>query len=93
MVTKNKITFNDYKAENEHLDWLPSLRSYIEEKPHAIVMLSIFALPDNKQWRDEILHLALDNNVELHFANEYLSLKSVDDLERVKTYREFAYGF
>lgn len=90
---KNKITFNDYKAENEHLDWLPSLRSYILEKPDVIVMLSIFALPDRKDWRDEILQLAIDNGVELHFANEFLSLKSADDLERIKTYREFAYGF
>lgn len=86
----NKMDYVDYKTENEHLDWLPSLRSYIKEQPDALVLLSIFALPDNKQWRDEILELAIENNVELHFANELLSLKSRDDLKRIQTYREFA---
>jgi hypothetical protein len=77
-------------TDNIDLTWFPALRSYIKQKPDGILMLSIFALPDKKEWRDEILNLALDNNVELHFANEYLILKTKDDLNLIQKYLEFS---
>ena len=53
-------------------------------------MLSIFALPDKKEWRDDILNLALENNVELHFANEYLIVKDRSDLKLIEDYLTFS---
>jgi hypothetical protein len=87
---KNKISYSDSQFENEYLDWCPSLQHFISQKPEGIVMLSIFSLPDKKKWRDKILNLALENGVELHFANEYLVLRTQDDLNLIQRYLEFS---
>jgi sporadic carbohydrate cluster protein (TIGR04323 family) len=88
---RNGISYSDYKFENEYLDWCPILRSHIQEKPDGIVLTSIFALPDHKPWRDEIMQQALDAGVELHFANELCSLKTREDLLKIQTYLEIAH--
>jgi sporadic carbohydrate cluster 2OG-Fe(II) oxygenase/sporadic carbohydrate cluster protein (TIGR04323 family) len=87
---ENKIYPHDSLTDNIDLKWFPALRNYIKQKPDGIVMLSIFALPDKKEWRDEILNLSLDNNVELHFVNEYLVLKTKDDFNLIQKYLEFS---
>lgn len=87
---KNKINYNSYEFENEHMDWQPGLEHYIRQRPDGIVMCSMYSLTDDVVRRDELLQLALDNSVELHFANELISLKTKDDLERIKTYLNFA---
>lgn len=88
--TKHKISYNSYEFENEHTDWLPSLEYFIKEKPEGIVLCSIFSLPDDNDRRNEILQLALDLGVELHFANELCSIRSKADLDRIQTYINFA---
>lgn len=87
---KHKISYNDYQFENEHADWLPSLEHFIREKPDGIVLCSMYSLCDDTQRRSELLHLALEQGVELHFANELCSLKSQADLEKLETYLNFA---
>ena len=87
---KNKISYSDSQFENEYLDWCPSLQHFIKQKPDGIVMLSIFSLPNRKDWRNNILNLALDNGVELHFANEYLVLRDKRDLKLIQSYLEFS---
>jgi sporadic carbohydrate cluster 2OG-Fe(II) oxygenase/sporadic carbohydrate cluster protein (TIGR04323 family) len=87
---KNKIKYSDSQFENEYLDWCPSLQHFIKQKPEGIVMLSIFSLPDKKEWRDNILNLALEYDVELHFANEYLVLRNENDLKLIQSYLEFS---
>jgi sporadic carbohydrate cluster protein (TIGR04323 family) len=87
---KNNITYSDSQFENEYLDWAPSLQHFINQKPDGIVLLSIFSLPDNETIRTNILNLALQNNVELHFANEYLSLKTHDDMKLIQDYLNFS---
>jgi len=87
---KHKISYNSYEFENEHMDWMPGLEFYIKERPEGIVMSSIFSLPDDNARRNEILELALNCGVELHFANELCSLRSRDDLDRIQTYINFA---
>jgi hypothetical protein len=47
-------------------------------------------LTDDTTRRLELLNLALDLGVELHFANELVSLKSRHDLEKIETYLNFA---
>ena len=86
---KNKISYNDYLLENEHMDWQPALEHYIRQRPEGIVMCSMYTLTDDAVRRNELLELALDLGVELHFANELTSLKSREDLERIKTYLNF----
>ena len=87
---KNKIKYTSYEFENDHCDWQPSLEYFIKEKPDGIVLCSMYAMTDNKERRNYILNLALDLGVELHFANESTSLKSKNDLEKLKTYLDFA---
>jgi sporadic carbohydrate cluster protein (TIGR04323 family) len=87
---KNKISYTSYEFENEHMDWQPGLEYYIKEQPDGIVLCSIYSLTDDVSRRTEILKTALANKVELHFANELLSLKTEKDLEKIETYLSFA---
>ena len=50
---------------------------------------SIYCLPDDVERRAELLRLALDHKVELHFANELCSLRSEADLEHIQKVFEF----
>ena len=87
---ENKIKYSDFQGENEYLNWCPNLQHLIKQKPDGIVMFSIFSLPDKKEWRNNILNLALENEVELHFANEYISLKNKSDLNLIENYLNFS---
>jgi sporadic carbohydrate cluster protein (TIGR04323 family) len=88
---KNKgINNSGVQFENEFLTWLPILEHYIKQKVDGIVMLSIHSLPNDKGRADEILHMAIDNKVQLHFANEFCTLKAQEDLERIQTYLAFS---
>lgn len=87
---KHNISYSDYHFENEHMDWLPGLEDDILQQPDGIVLCSLFSLPDDEARRNELLELALDKGVELHFANELCSLKSRDDLLKLQTYLGFA---
>lgn len=88
--TKNKISYNDYLSDNEHMDWQPALEHFIKQRPDGIVMCSMYSLTDDVERRNELLNLALDLGVELHFANEVTSLRTKEDLERIQTYLGFA---
>jgi sporadic carbohydrate cluster protein (TIGR04323 family) len=81
---KYKIEYSSYEFENEHADWQPALEHFIQKKPDGIVLTSMFSLTDDADRRDELLSLALENGVELHFANELCFLKTKDDLEKIK---------
>ena len=52
-------------------------------------MFSIYSLPDNKEKRNKLLQLFVNNNVEVHFVNENLILKDIKDLEKIKKVRKF----
>ena len=87
---KNKINYNSYEFENDHMDWQPALEHYIKKRPDGIVLSSMYALTDDVARRSELLQLAVDYGVELHFANELSSLKTNKDLDRIETYLNFA---
>lgn len=88
--TQRNISYNDYQFENQFAHWQPSLEHFIKQKPDGIVLVSLYALSDDAERRNYLLNLALDNSVELHFANEYCKLKTADDLKRIQTYMNFA---
>jgi sporadic carbohydrate cluster protein (TIGR04323 family) len=87
---KNKISYTSYEFENDHMNWQPGLEFYIKERPDGIVLCSMYSLTDEVDRRNELLELALDQGVELHFANELTALKSKKDLDKIKTYLDFA---
>jgi sporadic carbohydrate cluster protein (TIGR04323 family) len=86
----NKINYTSYEFENEHMDWQPGLEHYIRQKPDGIVLCSIYSLTDDADRRAEILNLALDLGVELHFANELIRLYTKEDLANIENYLNFA---
>lgn len=87
---RNKIDYTSYEFENEHAWWCPSLEYFIRQRPDGIVMCSMYSLPDSRARQEELLQLALDLGVELHFANELCSLKTAGDKQRIMTYLNWA---
>jgi len=87
---KFNIKINDYQFENEYCDWLPGLEKFITGLGiEGIVICSIYSLPDDKQRRIELLQTAVDNKVELHFANELTCVKTSDDIQKIESIFEY----
>lgn len=84
------ITNMGIQFENEYLDWLPILEHYIQQQVDGIVMLSMHSLPSDKTRAEYLMKLAVRNNVEIHFANEFCSLRNVHDLKKIKQYLHFS---
>lgn len=84
------IKYSSYEFENEHCDWQPGLEHYITQRPNGIVLTSMYAMTDDKERRNELFNLAIENNVELHFANELCFLKNKEDLKQITNYLNFA---
>ena len=75
-----------YQFENEFLNHLPILSHLFESQPNGIVLCSIYALPDDCE---DLLEKAVLNNITLYFANEQLTVKTLEDLDRVVMYRNW----
>jgi len=89
-TNKHDIKINDYQFENEFLDWFPGLEKMITGYGvEGIVLCSIYCLPDDPFRRHKLLKLAVDNNVELHFANEVCSVRNLDDVNHIQHIFEF----
>ena len=87
---KNDIKINDYQFENEYVDWFPGLEKYITGYGvEGIVLCSIYCLPDDPFRRSTLLRLAVENNVELHFANEVCSVRTEEDIHHIQHIFEF----
>ena len=87
---KHGIKINDYQFENEYVDWLPGLEKFITGYGiDAIVLCSINSLPDDPFRRYHLLSLAVENEVELHFANELCSVRTVEDIKHIQHVLEF----
>jgi len=83
--SKNDIQINDYQFENEFLDWYPALEQFITSyNIDGIVLCSIYSLPEDLQRTKQILQSAVDNNVELHFANELCTVSKQEDIKHIE---------
>jgi len=76
--------------EGMFLHWLPGLENFIPLKFDGIMMLSIFALPDDKTRREFLCNLAVQHNKKLFFANEELCIETAEDIEKINEYYEYA---
>lgn len=83
------IVYAMYNSELEYFDWCPLLEHFIRQKPHGIVMTSIYSLPDDQARRKQLLELALEQKVQLHFANEICILATTADLVKINTYLDW----
>lgn len=87
---KRQIAYNNYEFENDYTDWQPSLEHFISQKPYGIVLCSMYSMSDDNERREHLFNHALNSGVQLHFANEYTTLKTRKDLEKIQTYLNFA---
>jgi sporadic carbohydrate cluster protein (TIGR04323 family) len=90
---KNNIKTDYELFDLEDMMHLPILRHLVEQRDCNIVMYSIFALPEEAAFRNELLETAVRRGSVIHFVNEDLQLTSADDLKTVSRYLEFSkYG-
>ena len=90
---KNDIKFDYELFDLEDMLHLPTLRHLVEQRDCNIVMYSIFALPEEEAFRNELLDTAVKRGSVIHFVNEDLQLTSADTLKTVRRYLEFSkYG-
>src|SRR5271165_5290986 len=90
---KKNLEFDYELFDLEDMTHLPTLRYLVENRECNIVMYSIFALPEDESYRNQLLETAAKRGTIIHFVNEDLQLANADDLTTVKKYLEFAkYG-
>lgn len=88
--SKFGIEINDYLFENEFCDWLPSLEEFVTSyNIDGIILFSIYALPSSSARRKELLEMAVEKGVEIHFANELTAVKTTADIEHVESIFEY----
>ena len=52
-------------------------------------MNSIYSLPDSVERRNKLINKALDKDVVMIFANEFLVMKTIKDVEKIKKYFQY----
>lgn len=87
---KNNITITENVMEHDTLDWCPNIDEFIQPGLEAIIMLSIYALPEDIVDRRRIYNTAINNKTEVHFANEELILSTKEDIEKIERIRNFS---
>ena len=83
-VNGNAIHHNGYQFENEYLTHLPIFEHLLDQNIDGIIVFSLYSIPDR------LLKKAIEQNIEVHFANEYMSIKSENDLSKILVYKNFA---
>lgn len=82
---EHSIKFRFEHVELIGLNWCPVLNGLLSaDKPDDLIFFSIFALPEEQEFKDRILDVALTNNITLHFANENEIMATVDDRARIE---------
>ena len=90
---KNKLEFDYELFDLEDMTHLPTLKYLVTQRECNIVMYSIFALPEDEAYRNELLEKAVKRGCIIHFVNEDLQLANAEDLKTIKKYLEFSkYG-
>ena len=90
---KKDLRFDYELFDLEDMVHLPTLRHLVEQRECNIVMYSIFALPEEEAFRNQLLETAVKRGSVIHFVNEDLQLTDADSLKTIKRYLEFAkYG-
>ena len=83
-VKSQNIQHNGYQFENEYLEHLPIFDYLLDQDIDAIIVFSVYSITD------DLLRKALAKNKTIHFANEYTSMKTQEDLNKLLVYKNFA---
>ncbi len=76
--------------ELEDMHYLPTLRYIAHDLKCNCVLYSVFALPEDRLFRKEILDQALENDLVFHFVNEDMSITCEEDRADVERLLDFA---
>ena len=76
--------------EFDTLDWCPCLDDFFKPGLNSVIMLSIYALPDNKIHRASIFNRALSMGITLHFVNEDIIFARVEDIDLIENYLTYS---
>lgn len=90
---RNGLQYEFELFDLEEMSHMPTLR-YIADKLRCnCVLYSVYALPEDREFRRSITDAALANRTVLHFANENMAITDSEDRERVEALLAFArYG-
>jgi sporadic carbohydrate cluster protein (TIGR04323 family) len=89
----NNLNYDFELFELEDMTHLPTLAHIIRSLDSDLIMYSIFALPEDEKYRDELLATAVKRGMTIHFVNEDLVLASPEDRVTINKYLKFArYG-
>lgn len=83
-VREQGIAHNGYQFENEYLTHLPIFEYLLSQDIDCIIVFSMYSISDS------LLKKALKQNKEIHFANEYMTMQTQQDLDKILTYKNFA---
>jgi sporadic carbohydrate cluster protein (TIGR04323 family) len=90
---KKNLEFDYESFDLEDMTHLATLKYLATQRECNIVMYSIFALPEDESYRNELLEAAVRRGCIIHFVNEDLQLADGEDLKTIKKYLEVAkYG-
>ena len=86
----NGITPVDYPLELSFCTWEPMLEDFIkDEHIGGIIIPSILGMTMDKDRRDYLLNLALENKKPIIFVDERIMLNSKDELDYINSLLEF----
>lgn len=83
-IEQHDIAPNGWQFENEYLTHLPIFQYLLDQNIDCILVLSMYSISD------ELLQKAINKGKEIHFANEYMCIKTQEDLDRILQYKNFA---
>lgn len=83
-IKSQNMQHNGYQFENEYLEHLPIFDHLLDQDIDAIIVFSLYSISD------DLLKKALIKNKTIHFANEYTSMKTQEDLDKLLLYKNFA---
>ena len=76
--------------EFDTLNWCPCLYDFLKPGLDSVIVLSIYALPDDRKHRMSILEKVLNMGVTLHFVNEDIVLSSIKDIDLIENYLTYS---
>jgi len=88
----NKIGLNyEFELfELEDMHYMPTLQYIMDNLKCNCVLYSVFALPEDKEFRTRILDACLENGTVMHFTNEDMAISNEADRDRVEALLDFA---
>ena len=91
---EKNLKFRYEHIELEGLLHCPILKGLLtEDPPDAILMFSIYSLPEKPEYRKVLLDSALENNVAIIFCNELMMMENEEHRETLELILQFSSDF